>query len=237
MSTTTTATKIKSLREMGKMTGQQLYLRIKLASEILEDRQYVDAKHRGDEFRCATWLEEECFPDLGGAYSLVELVEMYRLIPGEGEWAEVKYNLRAMYTLYSRRRRRESNPERVSPPRRTSADSGDPLAPPAGSVADELRQLRERNAELAAENEQLRGQNETLFEENLQLRERITALEVKSIREREGDAPKPRRRSQAANEGHNAGNVEPPGTDQGQEAEETAPLATEDTTVGANDGC
>lgn len=175
MATTTTATKLKSLTEMARMTGRQLYIRIKLASEILEDQQYIDAKHRGDEFRCATFLEEEFFPDLGGAYSLVELVGMFRAFPNEPEWAEVKYNLRAMYTLYSRQRRRTSTPERTEPPRQRAA--ADPLASPSGPEVDELRQLRERNAELAAECARLREENALLK----------AALERKS--ERQGEEP------------------------------------------------
>ena len=95
---------LKRLHELHGQAGPNIYERIRLASELLANRQWVESQHTGDEAKAGDWLQEQYFQDIGGLISVYMMRSMYDALP-ESTWKEYKYNLKALRWEYQERTR------------------------------------------------------------------------------------------------------------------------------------
>jgi chromosome segregation ATPase len=169
----TTKQKLVRLKELSRQAGANIFERCKLASEVLQDTDWL--AQCGDEFKARDLLQAEYFRDLSGFISIGRLVELYEKFPLESKWKEYKYDLAAMDSLE----------------REMSATENDGLKgvrtawkPLAEKFEREVTDLRQdlqsahQKARIAnGEVEKLRGEIRELERENATLRGRITQLE------------------------------------------------------------
>jgi hypothetical protein len=95
---TTTKEKMVSLKKLAKDGNNNAFNRIRLAAEILDDRDFVESEW-GDEFKAWDAIEEECFSMLRGLMPFSRLLQIYRRFPTEKQWLEYAYNLAVMDDL------------------------------------------------------------------------------------------------------------------------------------------
>lgn len=86
--------------------GSQLYRRLVLARKLLEDREWVEdaTGGGGDESRALDRLEANCFGDVCGALSLVQMLDLLQHVPEESVWKASKWNLRTIHAEMMERR-------------------------------------------------------------------------------------------------------------------------------------
>jgi hypothetical protein len=94
--------------------GAAHFQRVQIAAKLLADKTWVEdeAGGGGDEDRALTRLEQDCFGDICGLMSLVQLLELYNGVPDFKDWKTARFNLRRLWADY----RAKQNPE---PARRT----------------------------------------------------------------------------------------------------------------------
>ena len=133
---------------------RHLFEMLRCASEILEDRGYVD--DFGGYDRLMDALEADEFAHFGGDPSLGAMINAYRKNPNRDTWAEYKYNIRAMIELASDREATEEK-ERIN----------------WKALAKKLELDVQKLTEALAESRKL---NERLTEENKTMNQRIGEL-------------------------------------------------------------
>lgn len=111
MSTTQKLAELKSLALDAK---SNLYHRIKLAVEILGDRQYVDSTHGGSEVKAMDYLQAEGFPFV--EKTVGQLVAIYNRFPDKSQWDDRNFNLQVMWDeiTLEKKKRGGQTAERVS---------------------------------------------------------------------------------------------------------------------------
>ena len=97
----TTTQKLAELKRLIKAAEANIYRRIELATEVLHDVEWIAATHDGNEDLAIEALESDYFPDLAGFIPLGRLRQLYKAY-AKKVWAEYRFNLRAMETLYHR---------------------------------------------------------------------------------------------------------------------------------------
>ncbi len=102
------------MKELRDAATHGIYERVKLASGVLADLDWIAETHAGDQEKAADAVNGEYFPDLGGYLHIAKLVAIYKMFPAESQWKEYHYNLSAMEGLYDDQRERETKdtPER-----------------------------------------------------------------------------------------------------------------------------
>lgn len=129
--------------------GEVLYKRLKIARDLLADREWVQSPEQGggDEAQAIDRLEEFCFAEVCGALSLSQMLEILREVPQQAAWKANKYNLRAMYAEMRARRVPAAVLEPQHQQRGTNA---------------QIEQLKTKIQELMEENKQLRKDKKEL---------------------------------------------------------------------------
>lgn len=146
------------LRTLAQAAEKNLYQRIGLAREVLQDVDWIASVHGGSDLKAADALQDEYFRDLGGYVSLGKLMSMYRHVTRE-QWEELRYDVAAVEVVYD-----DATRETHEKGERTSWKK----------VAEERGQ---RVSELEKQVTQLLEANGQLREENTELRARVARLE------------------------------------------------------------
>lgn len=144
--------------------GTNIYQRLKLADQLLSDRDWVCRPDGGggDESRAIDRLEDDCFGDLCGALSLPQMLEVMHATPDEKVWKQNKYNLRKMW---------QNMKDAQAASRPTSRPQGEVPLPP-----DPMKVLRNENKELRKEIKVLKEENRKLRKALKRVREDIREL-------------------------------------------------------------
>lgn len=101
MTTTATPTseKVILLWTMLGKAGEMHYTRIKLAKEILSDKDWLVSNFNGDQVRAGEALEKNYFGDLCGAISFWRLLRILEEFPNLSDWEKHKFNLTEMSAI------------------------------------------------------------------------------------------------------------------------------------------
>jgi hypothetical protein len=105
----TTIEKVQQLRTLLGQTGILHHKRIKLAKEIIDDKQWILTNFGGDEFRAAEVLEKEYFGDLCGAINFWRLIKIIEEYPDVKDWETFNFNLTEMSAIIDTRNRTKRN--------------------------------------------------------------------------------------------------------------------------------
>jgi hypothetical protein len=169
-------------------SGQQHFDRVTLAAQLLQDQDWVEdeAGGGGNENIALNRIEVECFGDICGVVSLVNLLELHRHYPNVADWKRHKFDLKKMWAEWRSKQRPQTktvSTQRLSPaplPMPTPAEF-DHLTASASKKAYEkaLRHLESDAAKivrLEEENAQLRTENTRLKEELRDIKNRARTL-------------------------------------------------------------
>lgn len=145
--------------------GQNIYQRLKIADQLLSNKDWVEDETQGggDISKACDRLEQDCFADLCGVLSLPQMLEIYKHYKSEKTWRDNKYNLRKMYWAM----KEVQKPSKQNKQEPTNPPSDDPLV----SLRKENKELRQQVSELQRENKRLR----TTLQ---QMREQINKLGI-----------------------------------------------------------
>jgi len=156
---------VNELARLSLEAGKNVYLRAKLATELLADRTWVEEEFRGNDFDASDHLEETYFSDLSGAYALADLVGLYQALPDDKEWAKKNYNLRklmqAVYTPEKREPYQRATWKQVRELEKQLTElkvESTALAKERDGLRRELAQATHRLGRLEAQNDELRGE-------------------------------------------------------------------------------
>ena len=95
------------LKQLADEAKENLYTRIGLAIEVLQDLDWIALVHEGSIDVARQALEDEYFRDLGGYVTLGKLMQMYQTIPRE-EWDACRHNIAAIEVIFDGK---ETKPE------------------------------------------------------------------------------------------------------------------------------
>lgn len=155
-----TREKIAKLQRLTDEGNGNIYRRIKLAAELLDDPEYLAEMHANDWVEAVEAVESKYFAMLGGDPPLRKLIKVYEEFPREAQWKEYRYNLRAMVIAY----------EDAERERNAEADEESPRAKP-------MRVTRAMLAEAEEERDDYRAQLKFTRENLESSQERIERLE------------------------------------------------------------
>ncbi len=161
-----TSEKLNRLKILVHEAGNNCYERIKLASEILADQEWVLEAFRGDTFKAADMLETSFFHDLCGMLSIYELMHIYQKFPDKTEWQKHKWNLRVLHDLCKEAVKARGGKPRVH----VKQSEFNALKEKYEEAANLLKQERKMVA-------RLQEQVNSLCQENLFLEEKVKELE------------------------------------------------------------
>lgn len=143
------------LRTLQGQAGANYYRRTALAAQLLADRQWLEAEHRGNEIKAAKAIEDVYFHDVCGLLSLWDLLAIVRKFPDEAQWAARGYHLRRL---------REACKVKGKKRTRRQATLAELYAAQQAleRAQAELDEVRPRLKSLERENERLKGRVEEL---------------------------------------------------------------------------
>lgn len=148
------------LKELAADAYSNIYERVKLASEVLKDSDWIIETYDGDSFVAREAVQSEYFADLGGYVKLPTLLNILDMFPTEETWRHNRYDLRAMEIEYANAQK--SNKE-----------------PKTGRKTATLAQLQEKDETIARLRASLKAEKEKvrrLEAENKQLKDEIESL-------------------------------------------------------------
>lgn len=175
-----TKSALRRLQELKSDGDHNLYERLSLAAGVVEDAEYLNEFHAGDQDQAMEVLEESYFRALGGYVRLHVLLAIYREFPAESQWQEYHYDLRAMELLWrDRKASRDSleQAETAKPRVRATVAEVQELRDRSESLAYQLRRERETTAAKDSELERLRQRVHDLEQQVAELRGRLSAFE------------------------------------------------------------
>lgn len=172
---------LRRLEELFGQAGPNIFERVRLATELLDNRHWLDhSEYKGDQAAAAEALQEKFFRDIGKLISIFRLCDVFRRFPEEKEWRALGYDLKAMWFKYQEATSTEGEKEKPRAQRHTAKlkeleatqekvtdlefrlKKADISASDKDAMIVQLRQEVERlkleNAELRGENRQLRVQ-------------------------------------------------------------------------------
>lgn len=129
------------------VAGANLHARLKLADELLSNKEWVEdpSGGGGDASRAIDRLERDCFgPEAG--MSLPEMLEVLAAIPQESVWKQNHYNIKKMW-LEMKERQRAVEQSRAKPERK--APAGAAAMPSDEAIGESL--WEDENRRLKAE--------------------------------------------------------------------------------------
>src|ERR1035438_4251480 len=92
-------TALARLRVLIGQAGSNYFERISIASDLLDNQEWLLVAYQGDAFDAANMLEKLYFHDLCGAMTIWEILHIYQKFPTEKKWEAHKYNLKKMHAL------------------------------------------------------------------------------------------------------------------------------------------
>ena len=151
-----TTKKRAELKRLAATAQQSIYDMLKLASEILADKNYVD--QFGGEAAVIEEMEAKEFAHFGGNPALATMLATYRKIPDQATWKEYHCNVVAMIELANPREPRSAG-ERIGWKARAVELEAEvaSLTAMKQEQSKTIAELRARADELAAELGELRG--------------------------------------------------------------------------------
>ncbi len=133
--------------------GTSLYTRLKMADELLSNREWVEdpSGGGGDASRAIDRIEQDCFGPESGM-SLPEMLEVLKAVPQESVWKQNRYNLKKMRTEM-KEREGASRPTQHARTKETTTPPSGKESPGQDSDHDEVsvKHLLEANKELKAQ--------------------------------------------------------------------------------------
>lgn len=93
---------LKRLQTLADVADKNIFERIDLAAKVLADLDWVAENHENED-KARSWLESQFFNQLAGVFSLGKLFQIYEQFPDEKQWAEYRYDLPAMHSLWRER--------------------------------------------------------------------------------------------------------------------------------------
>lgn len=167
-------TSAKLLARLGDLiatAGANYYERIQIADTLIQDKEWLLAEFKGDDYKAAEVLEEQYFHDLSGSLTIWQLMHVYRKFPNEADWRKHKYNLRKLFEL--------TKPEPT--PRREYRSVTRKLFEEVEQRAKEMEfQVKKVNKELSARDQEissLKDKVSRLERENIKLKGQVEELE------------------------------------------------------------
>lgn len=181
---------IAKLKTMATKAGESIYERVKMAATVLSDSAWVRDEFAGDDEKARDTVEADCFPELSVAFSLADLLILYREFPEIQAWRKVKFNLSRFWAEYEENRAKANERPRVTRERPKAADfkeateKAKQLEWSLANVKSEaerkekdlLTKLEVVREKSESEIERLRRENAELREENSQMRGEIKVL-------------------------------------------------------------
>lgn len=158
-----------SLKKLSAEGEKNLFQRVKLAAELLEDFDWIAEFHDGNEDMAAEAVQASYFASLCGYVPLLKVVAIYRKYPKETIWQEYAYNLKALELIYDADRKQEAGMQKSSVKRATLAQMAE--------LEAQLSEAKAKGAAAKAELDTLREEAQKLREENAQLRVRLVELD------------------------------------------------------------
>jgi len=162
------------LKDLAKQAGTNIYRRLELAVQVLDDLDWIAAEHGGSDLKAQDAVETEFFPDLHGYVSLGKLIAMFRRV-SRAQWAEVRFDIAAVEVLYDA----QGDEDERAAAKRTAwkvvaEERGEKLA----EIEHALATVQADATKASTEVERLRGRIEQLSEELRDLREENARLRV-----------------------------------------------------------
>jgi len=159
------------LKTLVQEAGNNYYERIKIATTILTDREWIAAEFGGKEEKACETLEHEYFHDLCGAMDIWSLLQIYRKFPEEADWKKYDYHLTKLYEAS-----KLPSAEKAAPRRHVKIKEFEKLEQEKKALQLELRHrtrelaqrdqtiasMEEKIVKLERENERLHGKVEEL---------------------------------------------------------------------------
>lgn len=135
------------LKRLAADARTNLYERIKLAAEVLEDRDWVAQSFDGDLAKAEEAVGQDYFSDVGRMYTLGTLLSVLKRFPKEAQWVEYRHDIHALVAVWESEHQPEEKTPSITRKRATVA---------------ELEAAEKRIAELERELTRLRAENESL---------------------------------------------------------------------------
>jgi hypothetical protein len=107
------ATLLIRLKSLANHAGRNYYERVKIATTLLDDHEWVESAYKGDAYRAAESLEHEFFHDLCSARSIWELITIFRKFPERAQWEQRKWNLTVLAAACKPDREELNTPRRI----------------------------------------------------------------------------------------------------------------------------
>jgi len=156
-----TAQLLAQLKTLAASAKDNLYKRIGIASQVIDDVERVATEHGGDVDKAYDSLQENFFCELGGGiFDLSEVIEAYRNT-SEDLWKQNRYNIALVVKTY-RKQLQSTMPEEKG--ERTSWKK---------VAAERLQRVEQLEKQVA----QLLETNGKLREENTELRAKVSRME------------------------------------------------------------
>ena len=172
------AKKLDKLEELAEAGGLNIFTRVKLAYEVLEDVDFI-AERFGDEIQAIEEMEKAYFRDLRGYVTLGRLRQLYAAYPDPGVWSGLGYDLAAVEAKYSQEHAvKSSSPASRNDWKKTVRTQDEQLA----SLRAEIADLKAAKKQLVAENKKLVAANKKLEDENKRLKARLEKLAPRTSR-------------------------------------------------------
>ncbi len=165
--------KFSRLQVLSNEAGPALFERIKIASEIMSDTGYIEARYANDEEACSEELGRKYFLDLAGLMSVWQLVEVFRAFPNEEIWKEDSYNLKVLRDRYLANREKPTGGGRRSAKIEDIKERDEKIE----ELKYNIKRFEETSKREEKEITRLKEENIKLREENALLRGRIGELE------------------------------------------------------------
>ncbi len=168
---TTSAKLLAKLAELTDLAGANYYQRISIANELMQDREWIVAECKGDDYHAAAILETKYFHDLSGSMTIWMLLTIFRKYPEESSWKAAKYNLRHLYSKC-----KPAPADRAAPVHIKKADF-QKVEQEAKEYKFEAQKLKKEVVAKESEVETLQKRVQQLESENIRLKGRIDSLE------------------------------------------------------------
>lgn len=149
------------------------YKRIKLASELIADKTWVEdpSGGGGDVNIALDRIEEGAFADLCGAVTISQLLEVYHHIPDEQVWKRHGYNFRKMWAEWNSSRKPAPKPASNGTTRQHTAQQT--AVPPEQFNLLEEKEMKQQYKRAARTVETLEAKVETAEEKIARLEEEV----------------------------------------------------------------
>jgi hypothetical protein len=170
----TTADKLKQLEALRDQAGSLAFERVRLASEVIKDKDWIVKNYEGSEMKAAKALELRYFADLCGAINFWELIEILNYFPTLEKWQEYQFNLAAMCATIEKGRKKVSKIIN-----RVTLAAHEELIMRLAVVETQLKEEQQRREEAEGKLLKAEGQLTIAVREIAQLKGQLAKFEIK----------------------------------------------------------